>query len=480
MTRRIKFFLSAESLSNTTFVLGLLGLVLIGSYGYRSATRLVLLSQSLTKTHRILDETKLLSNLLASAEAGYRGYLISRKTEYLTRYLQTQKDVPTQLQTLDRLLISSPNNTKINHLKILFSQRFSLMDRGIKTTKKGSFAQAFELTKEGEGERVSEQIREEVNSLGSDERRELNSINQDAQYMGHLATWLDVLGISLAVCLLLAASIFTRRLMKAQRRSETLVRELNTGLEKKIEERTKELQNTVKELDAFTSSVSHDLRAPLRTVNGFATLLLEKKHSQLDEESQTFLHQVINGVQKMGDLVDDLLEFSKLGRLNTNLKEINMTELARSVFEESKEEDILTHGNYRAVELKLAPLPSCVGDYALVRQVLVNLFSNAIKYTRGKDLALISVDAIADPLEQKITYSVQDNGAGFNMKYADRLFRVFQRLHSENEFEGTGVGLAIVQRIIEKHGGRVWAEGAVGKGSTFSFQLPYRENAPNA
>jgi two-component system sensor kinase len=225
-------------------------------------------------------------------------------------------------------------------------------------------------------------------------------------------------------------------------------------------------------LEAFSYSVSHDLRAPLRAIDGFSRILLEDYADKLDEDGNRELQVVRKNAQNMGQLIDDLLAFSRLGRKAVEPSLIDMTDLAKSVFEQINVTD-----SERRPRLKIESIPPAQGDRALIRQVFVNLLSNATKYSRLKDQPVIEIGG--NTKNGNNIYYVKDNGAGFDMQYANKLFGVFQRLHGAEEFEGTGVGLAIVQRIIHRHGGKVWAEGKVNEGATFYFTLP-KENDGNA
>ena len=246
--------------------------------------------------------------------------------------------------------------------------------------------------------------------------------------------------------------------------AEDEVRRLNAELEQRVIKRTAELEAANQELEAFSYSVSHDLRAPLRAINGFAGIVLEDFGSQLPEEGKRHLERIRDGGRQMGVLIDDLLAFSQLSRQLVNRQKINTAKLVQNVLEELKPQL-----DGRRIEIKIGELPACHGDPALLKQVWVNLISNAVKYTRGREPAIIEIGCA--PENNEDVYFVRDNGAGFDMQYADKLFGVFQRLHSADEFEGTGVGLAIVQRIIHRHGGRVWAEAKVNQGATFYFTI---------
>ena len=240
-------------------------------------------------------------------------------------------------------------------------------------------------------------------------------------------------------------------------------------MEVALRQKSDHLEAANKDLEAFTYSVTHDLRAPLRAIEGFSRILSRSAEEKLDEESRRRLRMIRDNVRKMGQLIDDLLAFSRLGRTAISPSLLDMRELAGEVWDE-----LCGINPGRRMELRRSSLPAAFGDPALIRQVLANLLSNAIKFTRTKEEATIEIGGSRNGKE--ISYYVKDNGTGFDMRFYDKLFGVFQRLHSEEEFEGTGVGLAIVQRIIQRHGGRVWAEGETDRGASFYFTLPDTES----
>ena len=270
----------------------------------------------------------------------------------------------------------------------------------------------------------------------------------------------DYFLLLLLLLIVLMVALLTERVEK--------VRTLNK-LNDELQREAIKLEDANQELEAFAYSVSHDLRVPLRAIDGFSRIVIEDYENELDEEGVRLLNIIRENTKKMGQLIDDILLFSRAGRQEMNMSELDMKSLAENVYREFNQDT-----ENRNIKYVVGDLPRVVADRSLMTQVLTNLVGNAIKFTGKTQNPQIEVGFKED--EDNYIYYVKDNGEGFNMKYYDKLFGLFQRLHSQDEFEGTGVGLSIVQRIISRHSGRVWGEGEVGVGATIYFSLPKNQS----
>ena len=274
--------------------------------------------------------------------------------------------------------------------------------------------------------------------------------------------------VELSISMLKANNVFTFcgfiTDITARKKAEEEILMFNQKLEQMVSDRTQELEIVNKELESFSYSVSHDLRAPLRSIHGYVSIFAEEYASKFDDEAKRLTTIIMNNTQKMGRLIDDLLAFSQLGRKELIKTQASMKNIVENIWEEHRR----VEGN-KNIKCEISELPDAYVDIITIRQVWINLISNAIKYSRQKELPSIEIGA--EEKEDMVIYHIRDNGAGFDMLYYDKLFGVFQRLHSQKEFEGTGVGLAIVQRIITKHGGKIWAEAKPNEGATFYFSV---------
>ena len=283
-------------------------------------------------------------------------------------------------------------------------------------------------------------------------------------------TWFLLL-VGLAVVGSVAGGVLRRiRAKEAQRRA---AEERKRDLKRQIAERTAQLEAANKELEAFSYSVSHDLRAPLRHIVGFMELLEKKIGTALDEKSRHYMDAISEAIKKMGVLIDGLLSISRMGRHALSFQDVDLATLTSDVIR-----DLEPDFAGRDIKWRIGDLPVVSGDATLLRMVMDNLIANALKFTRPRQQAQIEIGSLPDQDSEAVIF-VRDNGVGFDMAYVDKLFSVFQRLHHEDEFEGTGIGLATVHRIVARHGGRIWTEGKLDQGATFYFSLPQKQQGAN-
>jgi signal transduction histidine kinase len=442
------------------FIAALAFLIVGGGYTYTTSVAFADSVAWIAHTQEVRVALSGLSAAMANAELAQRDFLLTADLRRKATFEGLIKISTERLQALETLLAdNAAQRANLDVLRSDVNQRVVIMSDAISAFENFGVAAARAVVAVARKSDTAstEAIRGQAERMDAVEARLLGE-RQGASEHKRVITF-----ISLACTLALASMLFMALFRGI--RGEMKSRE---NLEEELQEKAKLLEESNKELESFSYSVSHDLRAPLRAIDGFALMLEEDYATRLDMEGRRFLTVIRENTNRMGALVDDLLAFSRLGRQSVSKSEINMDGLVREVMDEA-----LRNHKGTVPEISIKSLPPARADLGLLRQVWVNLISNAIKYSSKSPQPMVSVSAqhsAAGP-----TYVVQDNGVGFSMTYAEKLFGVFQRLHRADEFEGTGVGLAIVQRIILRHGGRIWADAKINEGATFSFTLPSGE-----
>lgn len=483
------------------FLLALAILVSVNAVSYQGTSNFQRNAGWVEHTYQVLHE---LDHLRSGVEDFYENGATSQSNRLDGQ--GSQKQMEQSWQRLRRLTRdNAQQQLRLSSLEPVLNQFVTLMSRpGLSdraTTRAAS---------------LLNEIRRRVDDLEAEERALLNLRSQNVRDAAQRASRAWIAGTVFSLILLVVVFRVLNTEVRQRRMIEEEINLLNQQLEQRVRERTRELEvansqiksiyehlehrvverteqleAANKELEAFSYSVSHDLRAPLRALDGFSRILLEDYADQLDEDARDYLQIVRDNATQMGHLVDDLLAFSRLSRQTLETEDVDMALLVQRLMHEVRRE-----AGERRVEFIVGALPPCKGDPALLKQVWLNLLFNAVKYSRTREVAVIEVGScdMRDMLSETIfaaqaaahhevsstqnvatvehvVYFVRDNGVGFDMEYAHKLFGVFQRLHRAEDYEGTGVGLAIVQRIINRHGGRVWAKAEVHKGATFYFSM---------
>jgi signal transduction histidine kinase len=453
--------------SKSIAVSALVILLSIGVLSFRSTLRDKEDRDWVTHTHLVIESLEEILIDITQAEASQRGYLLTGDEQYLKPLENCVENVDRGVTEFRRLTSDNPRQQEaIRQLEPAIAARLAGLRERIEIRRLGGLEAASNAVTTGDnGEQLMAEIRERIAGM---RRAEVQLLVRRLSAAAD-STWtmkaIIVVGNFLAVVFLLFAGLVIHRETGKRNVAEQDLRHTNELLKRQ----TVELSETNNELESFSYSVAHDLRAPLRQIGGYSKVLLQEHGPRLDQEAQRYLEKTADGARKMGRLVDDLLSLSKIGRQELALQAIPLDSLLRQVVEE-----LASECSGREVEWRIGELFNAECDPGLMKQVFVNLLSNAVKYTSKKERAVIEVGHIWQN-DQRVVF-VRDNGVGFEMQYMGKLFGVFQRLHKARDFEGTGVGLAIVQRIIRKHGGRVWAEAELDVGAAFFFTLGSPEN----
>jgi len=426
--------------------------------------RQTLFHAEISQSYLVLLQLQAILSSLQDMETGQRGYLLTGDHDFLEPYLRGRRQLDGQI---DQALRTSRNNPE--HYQNLLKLRAAASTRTITLEENLNIFEAEGLdparahVRLGYGKREMDSVRALIGGLIRDERNRLDSrLHRASQYSQFML--ISLLGGAVAVVLLLiwCFVLLTRELKGRAERTR--------DLERRVEERTRRLTEVNQELEAFCYSVSHDLRAPLRSISGFSEALLEDLGPRLEEQECDYLRRVVAASKRMGVLIDDLLNLSRVSREEVRKDELDLSAEAQAVAEECRR-----GGEYDGVAVEIQPQLTAKGDRRLIRIALVNLIDNAFKFTRPVEAPRIQVSQVAEQNGERI-FCVTDNGVGFDMEYVHKLFSPFQRLHRPQDFEGTGIGLAIVRRVVQRHGGRVWAESIPGQGTRMYFTLPKEDS----
>lgn len=439
----------------------LMVLLAIGVLSFRSTIRDEDDRGWVLHTHLVLEKLQEVHVNITEAETGQRGYMLTGQERYLKQYSAGVNQVRQDLTELWTLTHDNPTQQDaIKQLEPLIAARVAGLTDRIEIRKRRGLMAGIEALSTTDGEEFMAQIRALIGEMRRTEAQLLAQRLETAAASTRRMKVVIVLGNGLAIVFLFMAGLVIHRETGKRNLAEHDLKHANGHLER----RTAELSDTNVELESFSYSVAHDLRAPLRQIAGYSRVLIQDHGSQLDTEAQRYLGKVEDGARKMGRLVDDLLNLSRIGRQELSMQVTPLDPLLRSVVDE-----LAPECSGRGIEWQLGDLFSVECDPGLMKQVFMNLLSNAVKYTRNREHALIQIGQMKGNNPPVIF--VRDNGVGFEMQYVGKLFGVFQRLHKARDFEGTGVGLAIAQRIIRKHGGKIWAEAELDRGAAFFFTL---------
>lgn len=392
----------------------------------------------------------------------FRGYILFNDVRQFSAFFENKKTLLEKIGELNAITSDNPGQQKrLAELGSMIEKKIFYLEKQIEGKKfrpVESYTQAF---RSPQGIELTGKIRSIIYEIKEEEIRLLKIRQKSFEHNVWISNLLIFSGIALNLSFIAIQYILIYRESKRRLKAEEEAKLSNRNLK----EYSEQLERSNKDLESFSYSVSHDLRAPIRGISGFSKILMEDFGADLQEEGRRILNIITKNSENMGQLIDDLLEYSRLGRRDVAFNSVDMRQMVQKVLDEVKD-----YYPEREVKTVVGDLPGAKGDSALLKQLLFNLVSNSYKYSKDKEYPVIEVSSYRTDDEQTVFY-VRDNGAGFDMKYQHKLFNIFQRLHHAEQFEGTGVGLAIVKRVVEKHNGTVWGEGKPGEGACFYFTL---------
>ena len=428
----------------------------------------------------VITQVERIMSLAKDAETGNRGFLITADPAYLEPYRQATRELPGELDAFQRLTADNPSQTaRLTAMRRVLAERLALLDQSAAMRRSGRMDSLHSLTASGDGKAHMDHLRQIANEMDAEEQHLLTVREAGFRASARNARLTVVFGSVLDLLLIafVVRHFVRERTMRLEservaadlalsrveiERKAIEIQTLNVTLEERVEQRTAELETINRELEAFSYSVSHDLRAPLRTIDGFSLALEEDYAGVVDGVGRDYIRRVRAGVQRMGQLIDALLQLSRITRAEITREDVDLTALADSVVEDLREEN-----RGREMEITVDRGMEINADPKLLRVALENLLNNAAKFTSKKPRQVIHLGWSS----AEEAWFVRDNGAGFDMHYSEKLFNAFNRLHGDKDFKGSGIGLATVARVIRRHHGRIWADSIVDHGATFWFTV---------
>jgi signal transduction histidine kinase len=450
--------LTIEQRVLTGFSLVFVGILIVSAISYHNTNILLTNSELDGRSHDLIQLLNSIDAAMSEAEDAHRRYLVTGETSYLEIYKKVVKQKPTFAAYLSDLIRASPEQQqRVELLDRMMDRQLNAESKAIALFQEGGFRAVKKMAFEGAGKRELGAIHQVITEMDLHERQAVG--RRVVESAAGTRNTIVLLGIGALLQLVLLAWVYYLI------RHDITERRRVAG---ELQRRGELLEAANKELESFSYSISHDLRAPLRHIDGYAALLRKSVEHLLNDQTARYLQTISSSAKQMGQLIDDLLVFSRMGRQEMLHTAVNMDQLIKGILA-----DLRLDLQGREISWTIAALPEVQGDPAMLRQVFMNLIANAVKFTSTRPIATIEI-GVEHPSSTEIVLFIRDNGVGFDMQYASKLFGVFQRLHRADEFEGTGIGLANVRRIVHRHGGRTWAEGVPDKGATFYVLLPAR------
>ena len=463
---------SIETKTRTLLVLASVILVMLNALFYWSFLKQKETSDRVNRSRKILQELETVLSSAKDAETGQRGYLLTGRESYLEPYNIAVKTIDQQIKQLKTLTVANPDQQQqIKSLEPLLTQKLAELKQTIDLRKNQGFKAAASVVLTNRGEQLMDQMRKLIQQMKEDENQQLQNWLTEKEENAQREQWTFLGGIVLTLFAFYLVYQAVQREITERRQAEASIKQLNEELEVRVQKRTAELKEantnllySNQELEQFAYVASHDLQEPLRAVNSYAQLIARKYQGNLDAKADKYLGYIMEGATRMQQLINDLLSFSRVGTQRKPLVptacEVVLTQVLDNLKVAITESHaVVTHD----------PLPTVIGDATQLIQLFQNLIGNAIKF-HGQEPPLVHITALEQ--ENEWAFEVRDNGIGIEPEYFERIFTIFQRLHSRSEYPGTGIGLAVCKKIVERHGGRIWVESTPGVGTTFHFTIP--------